>query len=144
MLEVFMSVWPNSVAIAPALKSSEGALISISVSVEPRLLEELLEALAQLQFPINPQIYHDAAVRYIYADGREEIYPTTLVDFPAYAGWLPEIRRVLEMYGFATDALQVNNMLEEIHAESSAEPAPSGAPYVRRVRVKHFHTPAAH
>ena len=40
----------------------------MSVSVEPRLLEDLLEALSQLQFPINPQIYHDAAVRFLYAD----------------------------------------------------------------------------
>ena len=91
-----MSVWPSNLAGSLALETSEGALISVSVSVEPRLLEDLLEALAQLQFPINPQIYHDAALRYVYADGREEILPTTLVDFPAYAGRLPEIRRMLE------------------------------------------------
>jgi len=139
-----MSVWPNSVAIAPALNSSEGALVSVSVSVEPRLLEELLEALAQLQFPINPQIYHDGAVRYLYADGREEIHPTTLVDFPAYAGWLPEIRRVLEMYGFAPDSLDVHNMLEELHAEPAPESAPPGAPYVSLIRVKHLHLAATH
>src|ERR1700757_214825 len=98
-----MSVWPSNAAGSLALETSEGALISVSVSVEPRLLKDLLEALAQLHFPINPQIYHDAALRYVYADGSEEILPITLVDFPAYAGRLAEIRRVLDMYGFALD-----------------------------------------
>ena len=141
MLGVWMSVWasfPNS----PLLNSSEGALVSVSVSVEPRFLEDLLEALAQLQFPINPQIYHDAAVRYQYADGREEIQPTTLVDFPAYAGRLAEIRNVLERYAFPADCLHVTSMLDEIHAEGLPEPAPPGAPYVSLVRVKHAHAGA--
>ena len=39
----------------------EGVLVSVSIHVDPRHLESLLEALAHLQFPINPQIYHDAA-----------------------------------------------------------------------------------
>ena len=137
-----MSVWPDRVAAPADLNGSEGALISISVCVPPRLLEELLEALAQLQFPINPQIYHDAAVRYLYADGREEILPTTLVDFPAYAGRLPEIRRILEVYGFAPESLHVRSMLEEMHAEPLPEPAPDGAAYVSLIRVKHLHAGA--
>jgi hypothetical protein len=130
-----MSVWP-SFSASPSLNGSEGALVSVSVAVEPRLLEDLLEALAQLEFPINPQIYHDAAVRYVFADGREEIDPTTLVDFPAYVGRLPEIRRVLELYGFPEASLHVTSMLDEIHAETSPEPAPAGAPYVSLVLVK--------
>ena len=137
-----MSVWLNSATARAALNSSEGALISVSVSVEPRLLEELLDALAQLQFPINPQIYHDAAVRYLYSDGREEVLPTTLVDFPAYAGRLPEIRRVLEMYGFSPNSLQVMSMLDEMHAQPLPEPAPDGAPYVSSIRMKHLHSAA--
>ena len=139
-----MSVWPSSVAQNPSLKGSEGALISVSVSVEPRLLEDLLEALSQLQFPINPQIYHDAAVRFLYADGREEIQPTTLVEFPAYLDRLPEIRRVLESNGFRPDALHITGMLDEIHAECAPEPAPAGAPYVSLIRLKHAHAGAAH
>jgi hypothetical protein len=106
--------------------------------VEPHLLEELLEALTQVEFPINPQIYHDAALRYVYADGREEIVPTTLVDFPAYSGRLPELRRVLEAYQFAPDALHVTRMLDDIHAEPSQEPA-SGGPYPVVYRLKNAH-----
>ena len=35
----------------PALFGREGELISLSIATEPRLLEELLEALASLDFP---------------------------------------------------------------------------------------------
>jgi hypothetical protein len=139
-----MSVWQSSLESSPALETSEGALISISVSVEPRLLEDLLEALAQLPFPINPQIYHDAALRYVYADGSEELVPTTLVDFPAYAGWLPEIRRVLESYGFSPDCLQVTGMLDEIHAAARPESSVTEKPYKAVFRLKHARTTAAH
>src|SRR5689334_7936297 len=107
MLEVFVSVWPHNTTVSPSLETREGALISVSVNVEPKLLEDLLETLAQLNFPINPQIYHDAALRYVYPGGREEIVPTTLVDFPAYASRLPEIRRALQAAGFPPDAVQV-------------------------------------
>ena len=77
-----MSVWPTTQPVTPSLSTAEGALVSVSIHVDdPHCLESLLEALAQVSFPINPQIYHDAALRYVYADGREEILPTTLVDF---------------------------------------------------------------
>ena len=63
-----MSVWP----VTPSLSTAEGTLISISIDVEPHSLESLLDALAQISFPVNPQIYHDAVMVYRYADGREE------------------------------------------------------------------------
>ena len=132
-----MSVWASSIAGNPALETSDGVLISVSVSVEPRLLEDLLDALAHLQFPINPQIYHDAALRYVHADGREEILPTTLVDFPAYAGRLPEIRRMLESYGFAPESLQVTGMLDEIHAGCVPESPAAGVAQETVLRLKH-------
>ena len=138
-----MSVWQNDIADSPSLNGSEGALISVSVCVQPRLLEDVLEALAQLEFPINPQIYHDAGVRYTYADGREETQPTTVVDFPAYAGRLPEIRRIFEASGFPAE-LHVASMLDEIHADCGPEPAPPGAAYVSRALLKHLHAAAAH
>ena len=53
---------------ASALCGREGPLLSVSISVDPRHLESLLEALAQLTFPINPQIYHDAALIYRFPD----------------------------------------------------------------------------
>jgi hypothetical protein len=139
-----MSVWSSIPASSPALESSEGALVSVSVNVEPKLLEDLLDALAHLEFPINPQIYHDAALLYVYPDGREETVPTTLVDFPAYANRLPEIRSVLGAYQFAPDSVHVTGMLDEIHADVLQESATAGEHSGRVFRIKQAHACAAH
>ena len=45
-----------------SLATTEGALVSVSIHIDPRYLEVLLEALARIDFPINPQIYHDAEI----------------------------------------------------------------------------------
>ena len=70
-----MSVRPDSLA------TSEGTLISISISVQPSRLESLLEVLAGVSFPVNPQIYHDAALVSRFPDGTEQSESTTLVEF---------------------------------------------------------------
>lgn len=132
-----MRVWPPTVSAGPALSGSEGALISISICVEPRQLESLLETLAGIGFPINPQIYHDAVVVYVYPDQREETKATTLVEFPAYAARLEEVRKALEANHFDPGAMQLRNMLDEIHSQSPLEPAPAGETYVSRHLVKH-------
>jgi hypothetical protein len=119
------------------LSGSNGTLVSVSIHVDPRHLESLLEALAQASFPINPQIYHDALLVYRFADGREENEATTLVEFPAYAGQLSEVEQSLKAYGFDPSSIHVTTMLDEIHAAWVAEPAPNGARYVSRYRVKH-------
>jgi hypothetical protein len=131
-----MSVWPPTTAEA-LLSGSNGTLVSVSIHVDPRHLESLLEALAQVNFPVNPQIYHDALMVYRYADGREEVEAITLVEFPAYAGQMEEVRHALQAFGFDPATVYVTTMLEEIHAASSTEPAPSGASYVSRYRLKH-------
>jgi hypothetical protein len=129
-----MSVWPSlAPALSAALRGSEGELVSISVTVEPRDLEELLEALASLEFPINPQIYHDAAVTYAGLDGAERTEPATLVEFPAYAAQVANIRGALETCGFADGVVSVAAMLDEIHSGERMEPAPAGATYAYRV-----------
>jgi len=112
-----MSVWPNTLPASPSLSGREGALVSVSIDVDPRLLESLLEALAQTGFPINPQIYHDAAVTYLYADGREETQTATLVEFPAYEGRLDEVRNALDSHGFEPASICATSMLDEIHRE---------------------------
>lgn len=132
-----MSVWPIATPASPALAGTDGALVSVSVSVDAPRLEELLDALAQLDFPINPQIYHDAVLIYRYADSHEEMEPTTLVEFPAYEDHLPEINRVLERYGFPAGSVHTASMLEDLHADSQVEKAPAGSPYVDRIRRKH-------
>ena len=132
-----MSVWATAAAPNVPLSGAEGVLVSVSVSVEPSRLEELLDALAHLEFPINPQIYHDAAVIYGYADGHEEMEPATLVEFPAYEDRLPEIGRLLESGGFPGDSLQATAMLDCMHADGRLEAAPPGSPYRFRIRRKH-------
>ena len=132
-----MSVWPRTSAVTSSLSGREGDLISISINVDPRFLESLLETLAQVSFPVNPQIYHDAAIVCVYPDGREETQATTLVEFPAYGGQLEAVRVALEAGGFDPASLQVTSMLEEIQAESQFATPPAGADYVARHRVKH-------
>jgi len=122
-----MSVWPKTLPASPSLLGREGALVSVSIDVDPRRLESLLEALAQTSFPINPQIYHDAAVVYLYADGREETRSATLVEFPAYEGRLDEVRNALSSCGFEPASVHSTSMLDEIHRE----------PHVARRRLKH-------
>jgi hypothetical protein len=123
-----MSVWP--------LSTSEGQLVSVSIRVDPNGLESLLEALARVSFPINPQIYHDAAVVYRYPDDREESEAATLVEFPAYQCHLDEVRTALSAYGFDQESMLVVDMLDEIQSGVHPEPAPPGAQYVSRQRVK--------
>ena len=68
-------------AASTVLRGQDGELVFVSVRVNSRLLEELLEALAKLEFPINPEIRHG--------------HPFTLVEFPAYDGNIEEIQNVL-------------------------------------------------
>jgi hypothetical protein len=74
-------------ASAVPLAGARGELLTVSIVAEPRDLEDLLDCLGQSQYPIDPQIYHDAQV-----GGRA----VTLVEFPAYGGWLDEIRKLLD------------------------------------------------
>ena len=112
-----MSVWPVTLPAGPWLGSSEGELVSISIHVDPRALESLLEALAQAPFPVNPEIYHDAAIVYCYADGREDREDATLVEFPAYAARVGDLRGVLAAGGFDPGCIHVTGMLEEIQSQ---------------------------
>ena len=99
-----MSVWPGAPS-ASVLCGSEGELYSVSISVDPRHLEALLEALAQAGFPINPQIYH--------ADCHTPRARTTVV-FPAYAARLPQVRSAVA--GVRGAIVSVKGMLEEIQS----------------------------
>ena len=98
-----MSVWLNPAPSGFNLSTSEGELLAVSIRVDARRLEALLEALALAQFPINPQIHHG---------------PVTVVEFPAYRDRIAEVERVLETCGFAPQSLHFAPMLEEIHAEA--------------------------
>jgi hypothetical protein len=93
-----MSVQPNPLS-HPVLSCPEGNLISVRISIDPRSLEDLLECLAHVDFPINPQIFH----------GR----PTS-VEFPAYEPWLEGLKRTLNIYGFPATAISTSPMFEAI------------------------------
>lgn len=110
-----MSVTWNLVPPSPVLGGVEGELVSVRVFVEPRLLEELLEALSGVSFPINPQIFHHPG-------------PDTLVEFPAYTGRLSEVRTALQACGFDPAAVIVRPMLGELAAGAAAA-APGASPW---------------
>lgn len=67
-----------------ALFGREGELVSLSIATDPKLLEELLEALAALDFPVNPQLYHRPA--------------EALVEFPAYSNQVEHVREALSRH----------------------------------------------
>jgi len=102
-----MSVWSVQVPPDGTLLSAEGVLVSVSISVAPSRLEALLDALAHLEFPVNPQLYHDAC-------------PDTLVEFPAYEARLSEIRGLLESYGFSAGSMTATGMLNSIRGRHAA------------------------
>lgn len=81
------------------LTGREGPLVSVRVTCDPRLLEDMLECLATVPFPINPQIYHGLP---------------TAVEFPAYEMRLEQVRDALKACGFGSNCVQVSPMLEAI------------------------------
>jgi len=126
-----MEARPEQAPSAPSLKGAEGDLVSIRVCVDARLLEPLLDVLGGLSFPVNPQIFHQAGIGYVYPDGREDIRPTTMVEFPAFSDYLSQVRRALTNAGVPADSLHVRGMFEKIHLVRDAEQAPEGAGYAR-------------
>ncbi|MEO8658296.1 MAG: hypothetical protein ABI693_07485 [Bryobacteraceae bacterium] len=96
-----MRVFWNPVPPVPALGGAEGELVSIRLFVVPHLLEDLLEALASVSFPVNPQIHHRS--------GHE-----IMVEFPAYSGRLPDVVNALTDHGFDAAGLVIRPMLAEL------------------------------
>ena len=93
-----MSVW-SSVPASPVLSGSDGELVSVRIGVDPRALEDLLECLSSVSFPVNPEIRHGIP---------------TLVEFPAWGSRLYEVREALRSFGFESGAMQVQPMLAAI------------------------------
>ena len=81
----------------------EGELISLTIATEPKLLEDLLEALAGLDFPVNPQLYHR---------------PTeVLVEFPAYSMQVEQVRDALEREGFPGAGVRIARQLAKVRGD---------------------------
>jgi hypothetical protein len=68
------------------------ALTCVRLEFDPRSLERVLDILANLTFPVNPAIHHPPGVFPGSAAPRPHC---TVVEFPAYAADLPEVRRAI-------------------------------------------------
>ncbi len=124
-----MSTRPDVPSPAARLAGPEGELITVAITTHPRGLESLLDALARLDFPINPQLYHDACLVFVRTDGAEIEQPVTMVEFPAYANRLPEIRQALQAIGWPQDALAYLPMLEGLRQSYFRTDLPPGSPW---------------
>jgi hypothetical protein len=96
-----MSVRPTHPGLPLALFGLEGELVSLRISVEPKRLEDLLEALSSLDFPVNPQLYHRPA--------------QVSVEFPAYSAQVDHVRDALRRNGFNPKSLEVSAVLTLAH-----------------------------
>ncbi len=132
-----MNVWPEAAAGGRrALVGSEGELVSVSIAVKPQFLESVLEVLAGLPFPVNPQIYHEGSTVRVAMDGRRDVEPATVVEFPAYASRLDPIRAALAAAGFDPGSVWARGVLDQLHSEFDREAAPPGAPYKEILRYR--------
>jgi len=92
-----MSVWSDVVpSHTSPLLGPDGVLVVVRIRCEANRLEDLLEALAELPHPLNPQIRH-------HQGGG----PETIVEVPAYGAWIEEMSAALTGAGFPTGALEV-------------------------------------
>jgi hypothetical protein len=80
----------------------------VRITVDPRHLETLLEALGGLPFPVNPSISHHTGPK-----------PDAVVEFPAYEDTLAEVRARLMKAGFAGDCLEIRGILDRITSPST-------------------------
>ncbi len=92
-----MSVRPDDSGLPFALFGLEGELISLRITVEPKLLEDLLETLSSVDFPVNPQLYH----RHAHVS----------VEFPAYSAQVDHVRDALRRNGFNPKSLELSTAL---------------------------------
>ena len=91
-----------SVSPVSSIRGSEGDLVSVRILIDSRRLEDLLEALATADFPVNPQLYHSP--------------PSVVVEFPAWASQVDCVRRLLLTSGFNDDALRVCGPLDPVES----------------------------
>ncbi len=90
-----MSARPND--SGHPLFGLEGELILVRIIVEPKHLEDLLETLSALDFPVNPQLYHRTA--------------QVAVEFPAYSAQVEQVRDALGRNGFDPAGIELAAML---------------------------------
>jgi hypothetical protein len=80
-----------------ALFGADGELVLLRAAVDPRFLEELLDVLSQLDFPVNPELIHRPG--------------QVLVEFPAYQRQADEACQTLRDSGLEGLVLEVCGVL---------------------------------
>lgn len=85
--------------------ASAGELLAAEILISPRLLEEILEALASAPFPINPEIEHATAAG------------TSKICFPLYDSQLCMLQDILVSSGFAASLLEVHSMAAQVSTD---------------------------
>ena len=88
-------------SISGFIRGREGNLVSVRIPTDPRRLEDLLEALAGADFPVNPQLYHHAS--------------TVVVEFPAYACQIDRLSELISAIGFAKDVMRICGPLDPVN-----------------------------
>jgi hypothetical protein len=101
-----MSVWQAVLSPHLNARGSSADLVSVSIPIAASRLESLLETLAVLDFPVNPEIDHSAQ-------------PDTVVEFPAYAGDLEKVCGALRRAGFEEGTVRVRPMIDRIHPRAA-------------------------
>ena len=92
---------PNYLPPTHSLAGRDGELILIRITVEPRLLESLLETLANTSYHINPQLFPNSA------EG-------SVVEFPAYESWRDPIVDGLRKAGLGEARLEASRMITKL------------------------------
>ena len=82
-----------------SLANDNGELFLVRYSTDPRMLEDVLEALAAAPFPINPQIHHARL---------------TVIEFPLYSSQLDQLEWTLRSHAIPLAGLSATPMLEEL------------------------------
>jgi len=73
-----------------------GALLTAEIQISPKLLEDILEAIASAPFPINPELDHSTS-------------GLSRVRFPLYESQLESLRDILAAAGFAPGLVEINS-----------------------------------
>lgn len=76
----------------PGLRGAEGDLVLVRIATEARQLEEVLEVVAELPFPVNPEIRHQGAA--------------STVEFPAYSSRVQDVRDAFLAKGLTATVTQ--------------------------------------
>lgn len=71
----------------------EGELLLVRLQVDSRQLEDVLESLAALPFPVNPDLRH--------------VGLKSIVEFPAFQNRLPTVKAALAPYELTTETVRM-------------------------------------